>query len=150
MKNIFEKNSTDELIERIQKLTPETQRIWGKMDVAQMLAHCSVAYESALENKHPNAKGLKKWLLVLFVKPMIVGDKPYKHNSPTSPEFKIVDAKEFEQERKRLIAYMRKTQELGADYFDGKMSNSFGKLTQSEWSKLFYKHLDHHLNQFGV
>ena len=150
MKNIFEKSTTDGLIERLQKLTPETQRIWGKMDVAQMLAHCNVAYESALENKHPNAKGIKKWLLTTFVKPLIVSNKPYKQNSPTSSEFKIVNEKEFELEQKRLIDYVYKVQELGADYFDGKDSNSFGKLSKSEWSNLFYKHLDHHLNQFGV
>ena len=45
MKNIFEKSVTDEVIARIEKLSPETQPQWGKMGVAQMFAHLSVAYE---------------------------------------------------------------------------------------------------------
>jgi hypothetical protein len=39
---------------------------------------------------------------------------------------------------------------MGADAFEGKESNSFGKLTASEWNIMMYKHLDHHLTQFGV
>ncbi|WP_337994864.1 hypothetical protein [Polaribacter ponticola] len=49
-----------------------------------------------------------------------------------------------------MIGFILKTQELGADYFDGKESHSFGKLTEKEWNNTFYKHLDHHLTQFGV
>ena len=56
----------------------------------------------------------------------------------------------FDAERERLVAYLRRTRELGADHFDGKESHSFGPLTRTEWSNLFYKHLDHHLTQFGV
>ena len=42
MKNIFEQAVTDEVIARIDNLTSKTQPVWGKMNVAQMLAHCSV------------------------------------------------------------------------------------------------------------
>jgi hypothetical protein len=62
----------------------------------------------------------------------------------------VKGTKNFEEERNRLIAYIQKTQSLGADYFDGKISHSFGSLNKSEWNNLFYKHLDHHLTQFGV
>jgi hypothetical protein len=49
-----------------------------------------------------------------------------------------------------VVEYLKKTEELGEKYFDGLESNSFGKLTTIEWNNLFYKHLDHHLTQFGV
>jgi hypothetical protein len=81
---------------------------------------------------------------------MVVGPKPYKRNSKTAPQFLIVSARNFEEEKKRLTEYLNKTQELGADYFDGKASHSFGKLTKQEWNTMFYKHLNHHLTQFGV
>jgi hypothetical protein len=45
---------------------------------------------------------------------------------------------------------MKKTQGLGEAHFDGKDSHSFGNLSKSQWNTMFYKHLDHHLTQFGV
>jgi hypothetical protein len=150
MKNIFEKSVTDELINRINQLTIESKPNWGKMSVDQMLAHCNVTYEFEFEDKHPKPKGFKKWIIKILAKNIVVGDKPYKKNSRTAPEFLMTDPKNFETEKSRLITYLTKTQELGEDHFDNKDSHSFGVLTKTEWSNLFYKHLDHHLNQFGV
>jgi hypothetical protein len=84
-----------------------------------------------------------------MVKPIVVGDKPYKHNSPTAPAFKIVDQRQFEVEKQKLITHITQTQRLGEVYFEGRESNSFGPLTAKEWNVMCYKHLDHHLNQFG-
>ena len=52
MKNIFEKDTTEEVISRIEKLSPESQRLWGRMSVSQMLAHCNVTYEMVYDNKN--------------------------------------------------------------------------------------------------
>jgi hypothetical protein len=150
MKNIFDKKVTEEVIGRIQKLTPETQPQWGKMSADQMLAHCNVTYEFVYEDKHPKPRGLMKWLIKTFAKNMVVSEKPYKRNSRTSPEFIMTEAKNFEAEKERLVDYLTRTQELGEDFFDQKESHSFGKLSKKEWSNMFYKHLDHHLTQFGV
>jgi hypothetical protein len=150
MKNIFEKSVTDEVIGRVNQLTTESKPNWGKMSVDQMLAHCNVTYEFVYEDKHPKPKGLKKWLIKTFAKNIVVSEKPYKKNSRTSPEFLMTDQKNFEAEKSRLIAYLKKTQELGEEHFDNKESHSFGPLTKTEWSNMFYKHLDHHLSQFGV
>ena len=73
MKNIFEEETTKELINRINKLTPSTKPEWGKMTVAQMLAHCCVTYEMVFENKHPKPGGFAKFMLKLFVKSAVVG-----------------------------------------------------------------------------
>ncbi len=150
MKNIFEKEVTDELIARINQLSPQSQAHWGKMSVSQMLAHCCVSYEMALENIHPKPNFLMRLMLKAFVKQAVVGPKPYAKNTRTAPAFLITDERDFEKEKNRLITYLKKTQELGESYFDGKESLSFGKLTKQEWSIMFYKHLDHHLTQFGA
>ena len=150
MKNIFEKNISNEVIERINRLTPESKPQWGKMSADQMLAHCNVTYEFVFDNKHKKPSGFKKLMLKTFVKNAVVSEKPYKKNGRTAPEFLIKDEKNYETEKNRLIAYITKTQELGDNYFENKESHSFGKLTKTEWSNMFYKHLDHHLNQFGV
>ena len=79
-----------------------------------------------------------------------MGDKPYKKNGQTAPAFIITTAKDFEKEKARLIAYIEKTKDLGESFFDQKESLSFGRLTVAQWNNMFYKHLDHHLSQFGV
>lgn len=148
--NLFNEQESQEAISRIQALTAETHPKWGKMNVAQMLAHCNVAYELAYTDKHPKPKGFQKFLIKLFAKNVVVGPKPYKKNSRTAPVFLITDDREFETEQQRLIDHIQKTQQLGASHFDGKESHAFGALSAKEWNTLFSKHLDHHLTQFGV
>lgn len=151
MKNIFDKAVAEELISRIDKLNADSERVWGSMDAAQMLAHCNVTYEMIYEEgKHPKAKGFKKFILKTFVKPIVVTEKIYKKNSPTAPAFIVKSDKNFDAEKERLVNFIRKTSELGAAHFEGKESNSFGALNSTEWNNMLYKHLDHHLNQFGV
>lgn len=150
MKNIFQPAVTKEVIERINKLSPNTSQLWGKMNVSQMLAHCNVSYELVYDTKHTKPNPFMKFIMKAFVKNIVVSEKPYKRNSQTAPSFVVTDEKEFEKEKNRLISYINQTQELGENHFDGKESHSFGKLTKTEWNNMFYKHLDHHLNQFGA
>ena len=150
MKNIFTKEITDEVIARIEKLTTTSQPNWGKMSVGQMLAHCSVTYEMVYTDRHRKPNAFTRFILKMFVKNIVVSEKPYSRNGKTAPQFIMKEDKDFDKEKKRLIAYIIKTQELGEGYFEGKESHSFGKLTSVEWNNSFYKHLDHHLNQFGV
>lgn len=150
MKNIFKQEVTGELIKRINNLNPETNGLWGKMNVAQMLAHCCVTYDLVYTNKHPKPNTIKIFMLKLFVKGFVVGEKPYPKNGRTAPEFLVDKEQNFELEQKKLIDYLVQTQQLGEGHFDQKESHSFGKLNVEEWNNLFYKHIDHHLNQFGV
>ncbi|MEY4875459.1 MAG: hypothetical protein RL708_608 [Bacteroidota bacterium] len=150
MKNIFDKNVSTEVVNRIQSLTADTKPVWGTMSVDKMLAHCNVTYEFLYDNIHAKPNGVKKFMLKLFVKNIVVNEKPYKKSSQTAPEFIIKTNKNFEQEKKRLVDYINKTQQLGEAHFDGKESHSFGTLNKIEWNNMFYKHLDHHLSQFGV
>jgi len=150
MANIFQKETTTTYIKRLDALRPTTQPLWGKMNAAQMLAHLNVAYEMAYENIHKAPNAFVKFFLKLFVKDTVVGGKPYKKNSQTAPAFLIKNERDFEKEKSRLIAYIRKTQELGADYFDNKESLSFGKLSKEEWNVMFDKHMEHHFSQFGI
>ena len=149
-KNLFNHKECQETIDRINKLTKETPNLWGKMNVAQMLAHCNVTYELVYTDKHPKPKGFQKFMIKLFAKNVVVGPKPYKKNTRTAPMFLITDQRKFETEKQRLIDYIQKTQQLGEAHFNGKESHAFGALSAKEWNTLFSKHLDHHLSQFGV
>jgi hypothetical protein len=148
--NIFTKEVADGVIDRINQLIPSSQPLWGKMNVAQMFAHCCVSYEMVYTDKHPKPGFFMGFILKTFIKKAVVSDKPYPKSSKTAPAFLISDERDFEAEKKRLVDYIRETQVLGAYIFDGKMSHSFGPLSDNEWNNMFYKHLDHHLKQFGV
>ncbi len=148
--NIFSKDVSDNVISRINQLAPTTQGLWGKMNVTQMLAHCNVTYEMVYDTKHPKPNFFVGLILKLFVKNKVVSEVPYQKNGPTAPAFIIADNRDFEQEKQRLIAFISKTQQLGEASFDQKESHSFGKLSKTEWNNMFYKHLNHHLGQFGV
>lgn len=150
IKNIFNRKDSDEILERLNKLTPDSQPLWGQMNVSRMLAHCNVTYELVYENKHPRPGPFMRLILRLLVKKKVVSDAPYKKNNPTAPVFKITDDRDFETEKARLSGYIVRTRELGEEHFDGKKSVSFGKLSKDEWNNMFYKHLDHHFRQFGV
>ncbi|WP_026777531.1 DUF1569 domain-containing protein [Polaribacter sp. Hel_I_88] len=150
MKNIFTKEITAEVISRIENLTSQKQPIWGKMSVSQMLAHCCVTYEMVYTDKHPRPNAFTRFMMKALIKNIVTSDKPYVKNGRTARQFLIVDEKDFVSEKKRLINFITQTQELGEKEFEGKASHSFGKLTAKEWSTMFYKHLDHHLRQFGV
>ena len=150
MRNVFDLNDSTEFIGRINQLTQESKPKWGKMSVGQMLAHCNVAYEMALEDKHPKPGKIKGFFIKMLIKPLVVSEKPYKKNGQTHPAFLMVNERKFEMEKTRLINYIRQVQEMGEIQFDNKESHSFGPLAKTEWSNMFSKHLDHHLNQFGV
>jgi hypothetical protein len=148
--NIFTREIADQVIRRIHALQPGSQPLWGKMTADQMLAHCCVTYEMLYENKHPKPNFFMKFILKTIVKKYVTGDAPYKHNSKTAPAFIINGSRNYEGEKIRLIDYINKTQQLGEVFFEYKESVSFGILSKNEWNNMFYKHLDHHLQQFGV
>lgn len=151
MQDIFNAKEAQAYIDRINSLSPETHRNWGTMSVDQMLAHCNITYEMVYESQKHKAPGsIAKFILKKFVKPKVVGEKSYSQNSPTAPQFKIQGDQDFDLEKKRLIGFIQKTQQLGRDAFDGKESFSFGPLNAQEWNNMFAKHLNHHLQQFGV
>ena len=151
IKDIFSPETANEVIDRINHLAPGQKPGWGKMSVDQMLAHCNVAYAFVFEPEKFKKPGiLKKFVLKKFVKNFVVGEKPYKINSPTAPDFLIKNSRDFEKEKSLLIGNIKKVQRLGRAQFEGKDNFSFGKMSASEWNILFYKHIDHHLRQFGV
>jgi undecaprenyl pyrophosphate synthase len=151
VKNIFSQEVTEEIITRINSLQPHNTPLWGTMSADQMLAHCNVTYEFVFHTekfKRPNP--LMRFILKTFVKNIVVNEKPYSKNSRTAPEFVMVGQKNFEQEKIKLIENIKKSQQHGYEYFDGKENFSFGIMSGKEWNNLFYKHLDHHLSQFGL
>ena len=77
-------------------------------------------------------------------------EKPLSKNSPTDPTFVVSDTRDFEKEKARLLAVMQRFHAAGQQAADGRVHSFFGRLTGGEWGVIMWKHLDHHLRQFGV
>jgi hypothetical protein len=150
MKNIFNPADANELLQRVEKLTAESKPLWGKMNVAQMMAHCTYAAQMPTGEISPKAVGFPISVLGKIFKPKILGDMPMRKNSPTAAELIITDEREFQKEKANLVAALKKLAEGGEKIAIAEKHPFFGKMTANEWGRINYKHADHHLSQFGV
>jgi hypothetical protein len=149
MKTIFEEAAAAEVLARIERLRPESERHWGSMNAAQMLAHCCVGLQMSNGTAVPSRTVLG-WLIGPFFKPLAVNNAPFRRNSPTHKTFIISDARDFSLEQARLRELVKEFSRGGEAGCPGHVHAFFGYLTPAEWGILTYKHLDHHLRQFGV
>ncbi|NJB82163.1 DUF1569 domain-containing protein [Wenyingzhuangia aestuarii] len=148
--SIFNVATLAENKKRLDKLTTDSQPLWGKMDAAQMLAHLNLTYDTSRGRVRLELHPFMHFFVKTFLKKTIVDSKPYPKNAKTAPYFLVADSKVFEEEKSRLLQNMQWAFEKGEAYFEGRLTASFGRLTAKEWSNLFQKHLDHHFQQFGV
>lgn len=148
MKTLFDAADRAPLLARLEALRPDSARQWGKMNVAQMLAHCAAALETGTGDRPMKQKLIGK-ILMPFFRSSILGEKPFKRNSPTDPTFVIANERDFEAERNRLRTLIARFVERGLPAAGDQTHSFFGKMTGQEWGELMYKHIDHHLQQFG-
>jgi hypothetical protein len=149
MKNLFDKDAYNEVTERLNKLTAQTQHQWGKMDVAQMMAHCKEAFKVPLSDKKM-PRMFMGLLIGWMIKPKLYNESPWKRNLPTAPNFIIKDQRDFETEKRELTALINQFHNGGPATVGRYPHPMFGSFTTEQWGQSMYKHLDHHLQQFGV
>jgi hypothetical protein len=149
MKNLYEQDSVQEIVARIDALQPTAERLWGKMDVSQMLAHCSAAMDMASGKINPPRMLIGR-LIGSFVKPIYTNEKPFSKSSPTEKKLVIADQREFQRERERLKVCVQEFHQGGESKCTRHPHPFFGPLSPQDWSRGMFKHLDHHLRQFGA
>jgi len=151
MKNLFDAAVADEVKARLQRLEPQSERLWGQMTVAQMVAHCAMSMQWAVGEVMPEKGALPARLMGRLVKPMVFrNEDPLRKNSPTAKSLIVADERDLGKERDRLSRLIDKFAAGGAAGCTRNPHSFFGKMTPEEWAILMYKHLDHHLRQFGV
>ena len=133
------------MLKILRQLSPD----WGGMSVAQMCAHCAEVAEVA------NGKALvhTPWYIRLmggWIKKMVLSDKPYPHGAKTHPQYEIGTDVGFEDQKARLLEVLAAMHSAGRTHAAEDRHPIFGEMTADEHGWLTYKHLDHHLTQFGA
>lgn len=149
MKNLFDKPAYEEIMDRMAKLSAHSQRAWGKMDVAQMLAHCCKAFKVPLSPTSP-PKMYPIALIGWLVKSKLYNDAPWSKGLPTAPSFIVADNREFEVEKLQLTDMISRFHNSSPSAIEKIIHPVFGRFTGEQWGKAMYKHLHHHLTQFGA
>jgi hypothetical protein len=148
MKSIFEPAVREELTKRIQSLTEKNSAQWGKMNVFQMVKHCSLCDDMM----HGKIK-IKRVFIGRLIGPMILkkalqDGRPFGKNSPTAPVLKTAnESGDIEIQKKDWLGKI----EQYADFRNTNFVHPFfGPMTKEQIGIFVYKHADHHLRQFGA
>ncbi|HEY9534169.1 MAG TPA: DUF1569 domain-containing protein [Mucilaginibacter sp.] len=148
MKSIFDKPTREAIIARIKTLNEDSTPQWGKMNIYQMLKHCTLTEEMYLGDKIYPRQFIGRLLGRIALKSLTKDDAPMGKNAPTSNDFKI------KQTEGNVTELRDKWASLIERYHDFDNPNFthwfFGKMTKEQIGQLAYKHADHHLKQFGA
>ena len=149
MKDLFETSAVEEVKGRVAQLRPDSERLWGTMNAAQVMAHCSVLLEVAVGLRRL-PRSLVGRVVGRFVKPTLLNEEPLRRNMPTDKNFVVGGERDFVVEQQRLRELINRFATGGPDGCGKNPHSFFGPMTPTEWARMMYKHLDHHLRQFGV
>ena len=150
MKSLFDSATATETKNRIARLEPASPRQWGKMNAAQAVAHCAIAMEWAVGDVFAPRMFLGRIFGPLVKSKVLKDESPMRRNTPTAKSLVIPDERDLAKERQRLCALIDRFSQGGPQACTKNAHTFFGPLTPDEWARLMYKHLDHHLRQFGA
>lgn len=146
MKTIFDKETRDELISRVNTLNEKSAAQWGKMNVYQMMKHCTLWDEMIFGEKQYKQVFMGRLFGKMALKNMLKDDKPVRRNSPTVPGFAVSENGDYRSERTKWINLLNRYEHFSNNAF---VHPFFGKMTKEQVGQLAYKHIDHHLRQFN-
>lgn len=149
MKNLFDPSAAADILSRFEKLQPDSKALWGRMTVAQMLAHIQVPTEVSLGDRQLK-RSIPGFLFGSFARKKLLNDKPFPVGLPTDPSFVMKGDYDFQTEKQKAYALLSRLIEGGQAGVTKATHPFFGKMTADEWGILTWKHMDHHLRQFGV
>jgi Protein of unknown function (DUF1569) len=149
VKTVFDKITRDELITRINKLNENSTAQWGKMNIYQMLKHCTLWEGWVSSKKRYKQVFMGRLFGKMALKNVLKNEKPLGRNSPTIPDLRIDRIGEngdVASEKAKWIALMKEYAHFSNPDF---VHTFFGKMTNEQIGYLAYKHADHHLRQFN-
>lgn len=146
MKSIFDEATREEIISRINSVTETSTAQWGKMNVYQMLKHCTLWSGMILGRKKYKRAFIGRIFGRMWLRNSVKDDRPMQRSTPTIPEFIITGNGNVEAQKKEWIALVKEHAHFTNYDF---IHPFFGKMTKEQIGIHAYKHCDHHLRQFN-
>lgn len=147
MPSLFSSDDRQALLDRLDRITADATPRWGRMTAPQMLAHLSDSMRMALGE----LKVAPRRLPIRYspLKELVIYFLPFPKNAPTAPELLSRKPETWELEWHRFSTLLQRCASVPSDqkWPDHPL---FGELTPRQWGILGYRHIDHHLRQFGV
>jgi len=146
MKTVFDQPTRDELITRISKLNESSPIQWGKMNVYQMVKHCTLWEEMSLGRKKYKRAFIGRLFGKIAMKMLLKNEDPMSRNAPTIPELRVTGNGDFVAEKQKWMELLKEYEYFSNTDF---VHPFFGKMSKEQLGYLAYKHTDHHLRQFS-
>ncbi len=148
--SIFDNNAATAIQLRLSHLTADSKALWGKMNAGQMVLHAQAPLKVAFEEIKLK-RNIISFLFGSMAKKQLMKSEPFKKNLPTAPAFNTIKhTVDFNAEKNKLITYIQRFQQAGPSGITQLPHPFFGNMLPNEWDTLQWKHLDHHLRQFGI
>ncbi len=148
MKSVFDLTIQKEITDRINSLSVENKALWGKMDLLQMVKHCTLCDDMYLGSIKIKRAFIGRLIGKTILKKILKDDAPFHKNSPTSPLLKTIKEEgNLELQKEEWINRIKQYNNFNNPNF---IHPFFGPMTKGEIGYLSYKHIDHHLRQFGA
>lgn len=153
MKNLIHKSDYDQIVSRIRRLSANSQHVWGKMTVNEMICHVSDPFRDVLGIR--NTEPVLPEEMRLQIIPMVLNEMPFDRNLQTFPPYLQgqdgggTKPTSFEADKKVLLGMVEKFYATD-NHAKFQPHAGLGVLSKEQLGIYFWKHLDHHLQQFGV
>jgi hypothetical protein len=148
-KNLVDKAAAESIVTRIAALKMDSKPVWGVMNATEMLYHCNLCNDQVLKGEMEYRKDtLKSKLLKVLALYIAPGFKKGVASVPRNDTKGRIADDQFDVQKASFVSMIRKVQG-----FSGVMEQThpaFGNLNTEQWGIALYKHMDHHLRQFGV
>ncbi|WP_313806802.1 DUF1569 domain-containing protein [Flavobacterium sp.] len=149
MESLFTPDGNQNIIDRINKLEPTSLSQWGKMTVDQMMSHCIAPLDVVFGDLQLKINPVMAFFGRTFIRKKVLSAPRFKKDSPTAPAFIRTGHYDFDATKAELIQKVQRFKE-GPQVIRTNTHPFFGPMTNAEWDSIQWKHLDHHLRQFGV
>jgi hypothetical protein len=147
MKSMWDGERRQEILDRVARVTPDRPALWGRMSAPQMVCHLAESLKMTLGELPVKHKRVP--IRYPPLKQLIVYLAPFPKNMPTAPELLARSPRDWQADMADLLALVDRFTPRGP----GRRwpeHPAFGTLSEHAWGVLVYRHMDHHLKQFGV
>ena len=147
MRSIQDPTGRRDIVARVEHLSGDSVRQWGKMELPQMLAHTADQLRMAVEDvgmgkvRGPFQFAPMRYLM-LHVLPWPKGKAKAPHEALTTAPT------HWEEDRATLLELIDRFGTTPPSDL-APVHSLFGRMSALDWDVLSYRHLDHHLRQFS-